>query len=64
MFQAEILATQQIPPKFQMKQGTLAEDVLCKEGLALMIKNSDGSAACVSSSTAPKLEDRGWGVLV
>ena len=63
MIQAEILSDQQIPPKFQVKEGRLAENVACKEGLVLMIKNSDGSPACVSSPTSSKLEMRGWGTI-
>jgi len=64
MVQAEILSDQPTSPKIQMKQGTLTEDVLCKVGLVLMKKTSDGSAACVSPSTALKLEKRGWGEFV
>jgi len=62
--QAEILDERVMPPKIQMKQGTLAEDVLCNFGLHLMKKTSDGSAACVRYSTAQTLEERGWGTLV
>jgi len=47
-------------PRKQMAMGTLAEDVVCKDGMALM-KRSSGTAACVKPSTAIKLENAGWG---
>jgi len=50
-------------PRAQMIQGVPADEVVCKEGLQLMKKSRDGSAACVSSSTASKLEERGWGTI-
>jgi len=43
--------------------GTSAEDVVCKENMALM-KRSSGTAACVTSSTAMKLEKAGWGMML
>ncbi len=46
-----------------MMMGTSAEDVVCKEGMALM-KRSSGTAACVKSSTAMKLEKAGWGMML
>jgi len=48
-------------PRAQMAQGTQAHLVECAEGLVLMSKNSDGSAACVKSSSVSKLVARGWG---
>jgi len=49
-------------PRKQMAQGTLSGDVICKEGLVLIIKHND-SAACVRADTALKLEELGWGVM-
>jgi len=48
-------------PRAQMKQGTPADEVVCKEGLQLMQKMRDGSAACVSDRAVSKLIERGWG---
>ena len=48
-------------PRAQMKQGILVHDVVCKEGLELIKKTRDGSAACVSEYAASKLVERGWG---
>lgn len=45
-------------PKKQLENGVLPEDVLCKEGLQLVIRNN-GSPACVKPSTAEKFENRG-----
>ena len=47
-------------PLKQMKNGIISEDVICKSELTLIIRNS-GSAACVTSTTAVKLEAIGWG---
>jgi len=47
-------------PRKQMDSGVNAEDVVCKEGLELIIKASSGSAACVKPSTAQVLIQRGW----
>ena len=49
-------------PKKQMDTGIAPENVVCKSGLALMIKSS-GSAACVKPSTAEKLTAAGWGII-
>ena len=51
----EILA-----PLKQMQSGVSAESVVCKDGLELIFKASDGSAACVMPSTVSKLVERGW----
>ena len=51
----EILA-----PLKQMQSGVSAESVVCKDGLELIFKASDGSAACVTPSTVSKLLERGW----
>jgi hypothetical protein len=47
-------------PRKQMKRGIAAEDVTCKAGLSLVIRNN-GSTACVKEDTAKKLEKRGLG---
>jgi hypothetical protein len=49
-------------PRKQMQNGIAAQDVVCKSGLALMIRSS-GDAACVTPSTAEKLANAGWGVI-
>ena len=50
-------------PRKQMAMGTLAEDVVCKDGMALM-KRSSGTSACVKPLTAMKLEKAGWGTML
>jgi len=47
-------------PRKQMKRGISVEDISCKEGLSLVIRNN-GSPACVSKETADRLEKRGLG---
>ncbi len=49
-----------LAPLKQMHSGVSAKAVVCKEGLELIFKASDGSAACVMPSTASKLIERGW----
>jgi len=51
-------------PMAQMEHGTDANAVVCKEGLQLMKKTSDGTAACVKSISVDRLVERGWGLLV
>ncbi|MBI5859775.1 MAG: hypothetical protein HZB73_03590 [Nitrosarchaeum sp.] len=50
-------------PRKQMKQGITAENVTCKAGLSLVIRNN-GFPACVKSTTAEKLESKGFGKIV
>lgn len=47
-------------PLQQQMGGIAPNEVLCSEGLTLISKKSDGSAACVSESTATLLIARGW----
>ncbi|MFB3096520.1 MAG: hypothetical protein ACE1YX_02350, partial [Nitrosopumilaceae archaeon] len=51
-------------PRAQMENGIPASEVTCKQGLDLILKSRDGSAACVKPSTALKLIASGWGTLV
>lgn len=46
-------------PLKQVAQGVLPNEIICKEGLELIIKNN-GSPACVKSKTAEILIERGW----
>ena len=48
------------PPQQQLKNGFLPQQVICKEGLELIFKSTDGSPACVKPTTAEKLIERGW----
>jgi protein-disulfide isomerase len=50
-----------LSPRKQMESGTAAENVVCKSGLVLMIRSTNGAAACVKSSTSEKLSNAGWG---
>jgi len=47
-------------PLKQFKSGIDAKDVVCKEGLQLVIKSKVGSPACVKPSSAAKLALWGW----
>lgn len=48
------------PPLQQLKTGITPKDVVCKEGLELMIKTADGLSVCVRYPTANVLSERGW----
>ncbi|MDH5462810.1 MAG: hypothetical protein OEY17_01815 [Nitrosopumilus sp.] len=45
-------------PRKQMKRGISAEDVICREGLELVIR-TNGFAACVKQETAGKMQKAG-----
>ena len=64
MMEDEMIEDEMMSPLKQMKSGVEPEDVVCDEGLVLMQKSSDGSAACVKESSSAKLVARGWGTLV
>ena len=53
-----------IYPRKQMATGIEAEDVKCKSGLVLMIRSTNGFAACVKSPTSTKLAKAGWGMII
>jgi hypothetical protein len=50
-------------PKKQIKKGMAAENITCKAGLSLVIRNN-GFPACVKSITAEKLERTGLGKII
>src|SRR2546427_5075686 len=47
-------------PLKQFQSGISANNIICKEGLQLIIKETDGSPACVKSETSKILVERGW----
>ena len=49
-----------LSPHQQMRSGISAENVVCKSWFDLIIKASNGSAACVFPSTVSALSERGW----
>jgi len=55
-------STNILSPKQQLKDGTLPENIICKEKLELIFKSTDNSPACVKPQTAEKLIVRGWGI--
>ena len=50
-------------PRLQMDSGVNAIDVICKSGYVLMIRTTNGAAACVSPTSGTTLESRGWGIV-
>jgi len=49
-------------PKQQLKNNIAPTDISCKIDLVLIFKASDKSPACVKSTSAEKLIERGWAV--
>ena len=49
-----------ISPREQMKLDFLPEEIVCKENLVKITKESTGNTACVKPSSAQKLSDQGW----
>jgi len=47
-------------PRAQMKHGIDPGDVQCRQDFELVMKTSDGSAACINSHSVEKLIQRGW----
>lgn len=52
-----------MPPKKQMDSGVEPHEVVCKTGLTLMIRTTNGAAACVKPTTSEKLSNAGWGTI-
>lgn len=50
-------------PLEQTKNGIDSRDVICKENMQLVFKNTDNSPACVKQATVDKLIERGWAEL-
>ena len=49
-----------LSPLQQVKSGVAPKDVQCKSGFTLIFKAEDGSPACVDSTVATILAQRGW----
>jgi hypothetical protein len=50
-----------LPPLQQVKSGVASNKVVCDSGMELIIKNTNGSPACVKPATAERLIQLGWG---
>lgn len=49
-----------LPPLKQIKLGISIQDIKCKESHSLVIKQRDGSPACVKPTSVQRLYDLGW----
>jgi hypothetical protein len=58
---ASTLGLSKMSPKAQMIHGVDSADVQCRQGFELLMKNSNGSPACVHSQSVEKLIQRDWG---
>ncbi len=60
---------QQKPPAYvalplqQIRAGTSPDQVICKQGLVLVIKSESDHSACVTQKTAQRLVDLNWGTI-
>jgi len=50
------------PPLKQISDGVAPENVTCTEGLAIVLKSSNSSPACIKPSSVEKLIQRGWAI--
>jgi len=48
-------------PIAQMQHGAPIDQIVCREGLQLLIKYHGETPACISEATISKLIERGWG---
>jgi len=60
---ASAMGLSKMSPRAQMNQGVDSAEVKCRQGFDLVMKNSNGSAACVKSQSVEKLIQRGWASL-
>lgn len=49
------------PPLKQISDGIKPENVICTEGLQIILKSSNNFPACVKPDSVDKLIERGWG---
>ncbi len=56
----QIISDTLMTPRAQMLAGLTANQVMCKDGLNLVIKAADGTPACIKASTVYKLIERSW----
>ena len=49
-----------LAPLKQVEKGILPTDVLCKEGMELVFKKTNGNPICLSPNTVEKLIERNW----
>ncbi len=56
----DVATSNHMSPLQQFKSGIATKNVVCVNGLTLIIKAEDGSPACVKPDTAQKLIERGW----
>ena len=52
------------PPLKQVQDGIKPTSVTCAEGMELVLKFSNGSPACIKTSSVEKLVERGWAIHV
>ena len=60
----ELNCQAEMAPLIQYKKGISLENISCKKGLELVVKNSDNMPACLTSSSAKILVHRGWATFI
>jgi len=59
-----VLILDLMSPMAQIQHDVPIDQVVCREGLQLLIKNHGETPACITETTIPKLIERGWGNLL
>lgn len=54
------MADHMVPPLKQMAMGVVAHDVKCNDGFEIIFKATNGTPACVKSSSVGRLVEIGW----
>jgi hypothetical protein len=49
-----------LPPTWLYNAGIQIDDIVCKDSLVLVIKNSNGYPACIRENSVNKLKSLGW----
>jgi len=52
------------PPLKQISDGIKPENVICTEGLQIILKSSNNFSACVKPNSVERLIERGWGKMM
>jgi carboxymethylenebutenolidase len=62
LFQQDVLAIATLSPLKQLHDEINPPDVICNDGLELVLKQSTGQSACIKPQSVSKLIQRGWAI--
>lgn len=62
LFQQDALAITTLSPLKQIHNGITPSDVMCNNGLELVLKQTTGQSVCIKPQSVSKLIQRGWAI--